>query len=83
MMTTKQHKQWCKDLAELHKVKAENKKLREVILLVPGSNEKDFLKKYNDWWDTYYREIRTPGCNLLTIDQALKMTNPKQKRQGL
>jgi hypothetical protein len=51
---------------------AENKMLREVILLAPGTNEKEFLKKYKKWWGTFYREIRSPGCNLMNIEQALK-----------
>ena len=53
-------------------LRASNERLREVILLAPGSDEKGFMGKYGKWWDTYYREIRTPGCNALTIEQALK-----------
>ena len=54
------------------KLQVEIEKLRQVILLAPGENEADFRYKYNKWWDTYYREIRTPGCNLLSIEQVLK-----------
>ena len=31
MITEKQHQEWKKDLEELHKLRAENKKLREAI----------------------------------------------------
>ena len=72
MSTKEKHKQWCEDLAELHDLKTENKMLREIILLVPGTNEKGFLEQYKKWWDTFYREIRSPGCNLKSIEQALK-----------
>ena len=30
-MNEKQHKQWCSDLEELHQLKTENKRLKEVI----------------------------------------------------
>jgi len=56
----------------VEQLQAEIEKLRAVILLAPGNDEKDFEEKYRKWWDTYYREIRTPGCNLLSIEQALK-----------
>ena len=71
-MTDEQHQQWKKDLEELCNFKNENKRLREVILLAPGTNEKGFLEQYKKWWDTFYREIRSPGCNLKNIEQALK-----------
>ncbi len=72
MLTRKQLQEWKKDLIELHELRVENKKLREVILLAPGTNEEGFLEKYKKWWDTFYREIRSPECNLKNIEQALK-----------
>ena len=57
---------------DLEAAELEIKGLKKVILLAPGSNEKDFQENYRVWWDTYYREIRTPGCNLKTLEQALK-----------
>ncbi len=50
----------------------EIERLKEMILLAPGSDEEGFVEKYRKWWDIYYREIRSPGCNLLSIDKALK-----------
>lgn len=63
-MTDEQHQQWCKDLEELHKLRAENEELKEIILTAPGVDEDDFLSKYQSWWDMHYRELRSPGCNL-------------------
>ena len=57
---------------EYRKLKAENKRLKKIILLAPGTDEQEFLKKYRKWWDTFYREIRSPNCNLMSIEQALK-----------
>ncbi len=58
---------------QITQLRTENVNLKKVILLAPGSDEENFTEKYHKWWDTYYREIRTPGCNLLSIEQALAL----------
>jgi hypothetical protein len=67
---------------EIRRLNMENEELKAVVLLAPGSNEEDFSVKYRKWWDTYYREIRTPGCNVYTVRQAL-MKEEEIERYGI
>jgi len=57
-MTEEQHQQWCKDLEELHKLRAENKRLRE---LVRCSNCAYWIDEQCDYWETPEKEIGSLG----------------------
>ena len=68
----KSHRGYVALLARANHLQAKNDRLKKVILLAPGSDEKNFIIEYRKWWDAYCREIRSPGCNLLNIEQALE-----------
>lgn len=57
-MTSEEHSQWCKDLSELSKIKAEVVMLKTAILSAPGSDEPYFLADYRVWWNSNFRPLR-------------------------